>query len=99
MKISYFINQCPKVSRTFISREILALERQGYDVQRIALRGWDENTEVDIDIRKSQSTYYLLQYDLVTLLRAMFKKAITNRYDLEFLGRQQYLSLCESGAT
>lgn len=38
MRIAYFINQYPKVSHSFIRREILALERQGFEVQRIALR-------------------------------------------------------------
>jgi len=41
LKITYFTNQLPKVSHSFIRREILALERQGFEVQRIALRGWD----------------------------------------------------------
>ena len=41
MRIAYFINQYPKVSHSFIRREILALERQGFAGQRIALRGWD----------------------------------------------------------
>ena len=44
MRIAYFVNQYPKVSHSFIRREILALERQGFEVQRIALRGW--NAEV-----------------------------------------------------
>ena len=35
MRIAYFINQYPKVSHSFIRREILALERQGIEVQRI----------------------------------------------------------------
>jgi hypothetical protein len=30
MRIAYFINQYPKVSHSFIRREILALERQGW---------------------------------------------------------------------
>ena len=41
MKVGYLVNQYPKVSHSFIRREILALERQGFEVQRIALRGWD----------------------------------------------------------
>ena len=38
MNIAYFINQYPKVSHTFIRREILALERQGLG-WRLHLRG------------------------------------------------------------
>ena len=41
MNVAYLINQYPKVSHTFIRREIAALERQGVTVQRFALRGWD----------------------------------------------------------
>ena len=33
--VGNFINKYPKVSYTLIRREILVLERQGYDVQRI----------------------------------------------------------------
>ncbi len=33
MRIAYLINQYPKSSHTFIRREILALERQGFEVQ------------------------------------------------------------------
>ena len=46
--IAYFINQYPKVSHSFIRREILALERQGFSVERIALRGWDGDL-VDVE--------------------------------------------------
>ena len=42
LKIAYFINHYPKVSHSFIRREILALERRGFRVQRIALHGWND---------------------------------------------------------
>jgi hypothetical protein len=38
MRIAYFINQYPKVSHTFIRREIQALEAMGLRVERFALR-------------------------------------------------------------
>jgi glycosyltransferase involved in cell wall biosynthesis len=38
MKVGYFINAYPKVSHTFIRREIHALEEQGVEVARYALR-------------------------------------------------------------
>ncbi len=41
LKIAYFVNEYPKVSHSFIRREILALEAQGFFIQRIALRGWN----------------------------------------------------------
>lgn len=40
-RIAYFVNQYPKVSHSFLCREILAPERQGMEVERFALRGWD----------------------------------------------------------
>lgn len=41
MKIAYFVNEYPKPSHSFIRREILALERQGFEILRLALRGWE----------------------------------------------------------
>lgn len=61
MKIAYLINQYPKVSHSFIRREILALERQGFDVQRIALRGWADPLVDAEDLRERDKTSYLLR--------------------------------------
>jgi glycosyltransferase involved in cell wall biosynthesis len=38
MRVTYFTNAYPAVSHTFIKREILALERLGYEVQRVTIR-------------------------------------------------------------
>ena len=38
MKIAYLVNQYPGISHTFVRREIQALERQGVDVVRFAIR-------------------------------------------------------------
>lgn len=59
--IAYFINQYPKVSHSFIRREILALERQGFDVQRIALRGWGDALADPEDQAEKERTQYVLQ--------------------------------------
>lgn len=70
MHIAYFINQYPKVSHSFIRREILALERQGFMVSRIALRGWQDKV-VDIeDIREQAKTRYVLKKGLLGLILA-----------------------------
>jgi colanic acid/amylovoran biosynthesis glycosyltransferase len=61
LKIAYFINHYPKVSHSFIRREIQALERQGFDVQRIALRGWDDHLPDIEDQRERERTRYVLQ--------------------------------------
>jgi glycosyltransferase involved in cell wall biosynthesis len=61
VNIAYFINQYPKVSHTFIRREILALERRGFSVQRIALRGWSEPTPDPEDRQEQARTRYVLR--------------------------------------
>ncbi|USX19312.1 glycosyltransferase family 4 protein [Oxalobacteraceae bacterium OTU3REALA1] len=77
MKIAYLINQYPKVSHSFIRREILALERQGFEVQRIALRGWADPLVDAEDLRERDKTSYLLRDGVVGValatLGVMFK--------------------------
>lgn len=68
MRIAYFINQYPKVSHSFIRREILALERNGFEVHRIALRGWDGELVDAEDLRERERTRYVLQDGLKGLL-------------------------------
>ncbi|WP_085664783.1 glycosyltransferase [Pseudomonas sp. B5(2017)] len=68
MRIAYFINQYPKVSHSFIRREILALERQGVEVQRIALRGWDAELQDAEDSSEQARTRYVLQRGVKGLL-------------------------------
>mgnify|MGYP006176377189 CR=1 FL=1 len=48
-KIAYLINQYPKVSHTFIRREILALEALGLQINRLSVRGWDNPVADPID--------------------------------------------------
>ncbi len=71
MRIAYFINQYPKVSHSFIRREILALERQGFSVARFALRGWQDNVVDSEDIQEKTKTQYILKAGLFGLFRAL----------------------------
>jgi len=73
MRIAYFINQYPKVSHSFIRREILALERQGIEVLRIALRGWDAELQDSEDLAEREKTRYVLQDGLKGLMKPMFQ--------------------------
>jgi glycosyltransferase involved in cell wall biosynthesis len=68
LKIAYFVNQYPKVSHSFIRREILAMERQGFEVQRIALRGWTESLPDADDQEEQRKTQYVLRAGLRGLL-------------------------------
>lgn len=61
MKVAYLVNHYPKVSHSFIRREILALERQGIEVQRLALRGWEEPLPDELDRRERERTRYVLR--------------------------------------
>jgi colanic acid/amylovoran biosynthesis glycosyltransferase len=70
LKITYFINHYPKVSHSFIRREIQALERQGFDVQRIALRGWDDTLPDAQDQNERERTRYVLQLGPLALIFA-----------------------------
>ena len=78
MRIAYFINQYPKVSHSFIRREILALERNGFEVQRIALRGWDDGLVDEEDLRERERTRYVLQDGLKGLVVPVLQ-ALLNR--------------------
>ncbi|TDF84110.1 glycosyltransferase [Pseudomonas sp. H9] len=75
MRITYFINQYPKVSHSFIRREILALERQGAEIQRIALRGWDADLHDAEDLAERDKTRYVLQGGVKGLLKPMLQVA------------------------
>jgi colanic acid/amylovoran biosynthesis glycosyltransferase len=68
LKITYFVNHYPKVSHSFIRREILALERQGFEVQRIALHGWDGPLPDAEDQRERERTRYVLRHGVWALL-------------------------------
>jgi glycosyltransferase involved in cell wall biosynthesis len=86
-QIAYFINQYPKVSHTFIRREILALERQGFDILRIALRGWDAELVDAEDMRERKHTRYVLQDGMVGLILAVLSVLVTR--PIRFFGALQ----------
>jgi colanic acid/amylovoran biosynthesis glycosyltransferase len=68
LKIAYLINEYPKVSHSFIRREIHGLERQGVEVRRIALRGWDGALPDEDDQRERERTLYVLRKGPLSLL-------------------------------
>lgn len=83
MQITYFINQYPKVSHTFIRREIMALERQGFDVQRISLRGWGETPVDPDDIQEQKKTQYVLKQGMLKLI--LISMTVLLKHPLRFL--------------
>lgn len=75
-RIAYIINQYPKVSHTFIRREILALERQGFEIMRIAHRGWDAELADEEDKQERIKTRYILQGGILAMFWAVMRTAL-----------------------
>jgi colanic acid/amylovoran biosynthesis glycosyltransferase len=73
LKIAYLINDYPKVSHSFIRREIQALERLGIEVQRLALRGWAGALPDEDDARERTRTRYVLRDGLLPLVAATLR--------------------------
>jgi glycosyltransferase involved in cell wall biosynthesis len=76
MRIAYVVNQYPKVSHSFIRREILALERMGVDVLRLAMRGWDAELVDPEDVAERERTRYALQGGVAGLAAAVARRML-----------------------
>lgn len=72
-RVAYLTNAYPKVSHSFIRREILALERQGFDVMRISIRPSDGALPDAEDRVEAQKTSVLLDGHPVHLVGAMVR--------------------------
>ena len=59
MKICYLVNQYPKISHTFIRREILALEALGASVRRVSIRQPPEAPLDATDIEENEKTDFI----------------------------------------
>jgi glycosyltransferase involved in cell wall biosynthesis len=77
MRIAYLINQYPKISHSFIRREILALEQLGVEVVRVALRGWDAKLIDEEDERERGRTRFVLHEGRLVLLLAFLRMLFT----------------------
>ena len=77
-RIAYLLNQYPMISHTFIRREILALERRGLEVRRIAIRGWDSEILDAVDEQERARTTYVLKSGLLPLLAALLTTMVTS---------------------
>ncbi|MFT4148688.1 MAG: glycosyltransferase [Paracoccaceae bacterium] len=68
MKLGYLVNTYPRASHSFIRREILALERSGHSVHRLAMRS-DRDALVDpADVAEDARTEHVLDAGLRRLL-------------------------------
>jgi colanic acid/amylovoran biosynthesis glycosyltransferase len=78
MKILYLINQYPKVSHTFIRREILSLEELGHSVERVAMRSDDPLEMSEIDKNEFSKTHYVLKQSKFNLLKHIGKAFLSH---------------------
>lgn len=78
MRVAYLVNRYPAVSHTFIRREIQALERQGFQIMRISLRGWDGQLADPEDVRERERTRFVLRGGLLALLPAVMRCLFTS---------------------
>lgn len=80
LHVAYLVNQYPKVSHTFIRREIRALEAQGVVVERFSVRDTGAVTDAD-DQQEAERTHVLLRTNvggavgLATSLAGAFVRA------------------------
>jgi colanic acid/amylovoran biosynthesis glycosyltransferase len=76
--LGYLTNQYPKISHTFIRREIWALEAQGVSVARFSIRGPGESLRDATDQRELARTEILLAYGAFDFFDHMRRAAADN---------------------
>ncbi|MBU6461131.1 MAG: glycosyltransferase [Bradyrhizobium sp.] len=74
--VAYIVSQYPKVSHSFIRREILELERRGLQIFRVSIRGWDIPLVDPIDIAELEKTTFVLKVGALQVLLACFTEVI-----------------------
>ena len=80
--IAYLINQYPKVSHTFIRREITALESLGASVERFSIRRPDEALSDSDDRAEATRTHVVLDAGFFGLLGATLLSVFTRPISL-----------------
>ncbi len=78
MKVAYLVNQYPKVSHSFIRREILALERRGLSIQRISIRRGDAAPVDPEDRRELELTQVVLAEGVTGLARHVLRTFVAS---------------------
>lgn len=76
MRVAYLISEYPKVSHSFIRREIAALERQGVDVLRLAIRGPSDGSPDAADVGERNRTKYVLGAGVVATVAHVLKAMV-----------------------
>lgn len=82
MKVAYLVNQYPKVSHTFIRREIQAIERHGVEVTRFSLRSENFEGLGQEDKEEYRLTTFILNEPKIRLLKTFFGWLLRNPHDV-----------------
>ena len=73
MKLAYILNTYPQPSQSFIRREIAALEAQGHEVLRFAMRRGTAPLIDDLDKSEAAKTEYVLDEGKAALMQALWR--------------------------
>lgn len=74
MKIAYVLNTYPQPSHSFIRRELAALEAQGHEILRLAMRAADAPLVDAQDIAEADKTAYVLAAGKRALIGAVLRR-------------------------
>jgi colanic acid/amylovoran biosynthesis glycosyltransferase len=77
LKVAYLVNQYPKVSHSFVRREIQALEADGISVLRFSIRSLADELVDEADQQELQKTRFLLGNGAVFLLLNLIQVALS----------------------
>jgi glycosyltransferase involved in cell wall biosynthesis len=75
--VAYLINQYPKVSHSFVRREILGVEACGLTVQRFTIRDCGSELVDKLDCSELEKTHVLLKEGVLAFAFALLKVAAT----------------------
>jgi glycosyltransferase involved in cell wall biosynthesis len=78
MKLAYLVNQYPKTTHTFIRREIAAMEKMGFEVERFSIRPTLEALEDSLDEAEKSRTHVVLDGGARALLENLVSIGVTN---------------------
>ncbi|WP_313350686.1 glycosyltransferase [Paracoccus sp. (in: a-proteobacteria)] len=76
MRIGYLINTYPRPSHSFIRREISALESEGLEIHRFAMRGDRDALTDPADLAEHTRTERILEAGAGALLKGLFRQSL-----------------------
>jgi colanic acid/amylovoran biosynthesis glycosyltransferase len=79
-RLAYFVSEYPKISHSFIRREIHALEKRGWQIYRFAARGWKDLLVDPADLAEQKLTAFILKQGAVPLFWATLALGISRPF-------------------